>query len=140
MYVGENLDFAFGALHCGVSRYYHNAPLLGWPTSQSANTMTVTGHDCQASKAADRNLCIGVKISIFPLTRCIPCTEWPVMLRNFGGFCMFFYNCADLCEYIVLDAMLYGRIYSAFGCVCFRCAITSQAQHQYFNDIQMEIL
>ena len=29
--------------------------------------MTMTGHDCQASKAADPNLCLWVKISIFPL-------------------------------------------------------------------------
>ena len=61
MYVGENLDFAFSALHCGASRFYHNPPLSGWPTSQSANTMTVTRHDCRAIKAADRNLCMGVK-------------------------------------------------------------------------------
>ena len=52
MYVGENIDFAFGALHCGTSKFNHNSPVSGWPTSQSANTMTMTGNNCRAIKAA----------------------------------------------------------------------------------------
>ena len=39
---------------------------------QSVNTMTVTGQDCRASKAADSNLCMRVKTSILPSTRYIP--------------------------------------------------------------------
>ena len=70
--MGENLDFVFGTLHGGTSRFYHNPPLSGWSISQSANTTTMTGHDCRPSKAPDSNLCVRMKISILPLTRCIP--------------------------------------------------------------------
>ena len=75
MYVGKNLDFAFSELHCGTSRLYHNALLWGsnqiWPIREYYDRT-----NCQASKATDPNLCMRVKILIFPLT--YHGTAWPL--------------------------------------------------------------